>query len=315
MKILITGGGGYIGTALATYLVSREYSVEIVDTFWFGDFLTDRKIVKHQFDIREEIPTPHFGIPDAIIHLASIANDPSADLDSRLSWEVGCLGTMKILDWAKKNKVVNVLLASSGSVYGVSGADHVTEEVPPKPISTYNKVKMVKERIALSYQDNFRLVILRPATVGGLSARQRLDLAVNALTYSASTTGTVFVDGGSQTRPHVHILDMLRAYEFFLNNNFSGVFNVGFENLTMEDLAQRISLKTGASIEFTDIKDPRSYRLNSEKLLSLGFKPQMTIDDAIQEISDAISRGELRASDDCYNVKWMKRKFEDGSLK
>lgn len=315
MKILITGGGGYIGTALASYLVSRDYSVEIVDTFWFGDFQTDVKIMKHQCDIREEIPTPHFGIPDAIIHLASIANDPSADLDSRLSWEVGCLGTMKILDWAKNNNVANVLLASSGSVYGVSEADHVTEDVPPKPISTYNKVKMIKERIALSYQGDFRLVILRPATVGGLSARQRLDLAVNALTYSANTTGTVFVDGGSQTRPHVHILDMLRTYEFFLNNNHSGVFNVGFENLKMEDLAQRISLKTGATIEYTDTKDPRSYRLNSEKLLSLGFKPQKTIDDAIQEISDAVSKGDLRASDDCYNVKWMKRKIEDGSLK
>lgn len=315
MKILITGGGGYIGTALATHLTSRGYSVEVVDTFWFGDFLADTKIVKHQCDIREEIPTPYFGIPDAVIHLASIANDPSADLDSRLSWEVGCLGTMKVLDWAKKNNVPNVLLASSGSVYGVSEEDQVTEEVSPKPISTYNKVKMVKERIALSYQDDLRLVILRPATVGGLSARQRLDLAVNALTYSANTTNTVFVDGGSQTRPHVHILDMLRAYEFFLNNNFSGVFNVGFENLTMEELAKRISLRTGALIKFTDTKDPRSYRLNSDKLLSLGFKPQKTIDDAIQEISAAVSRGDLRASDNCYNVKWMKRKIEDGSLK
>lgn len=106
-------------------------------------------------------------------------------------------------------------MASSGSVYGISDEPKVTEVVLPIPISVYNKVKMIKERIALSFSDKLRIVILRPATVAGISDRQRLDLAVNALTFSALDKGEITVFGGDQIRPHVHMKDLISAYEFF----------------------------------------------------------------------------------------------------
>jgi nucleoside-diphosphate-sugar epimerase len=305
--ILITGGAGYVGTELTKSLLSKGHSVQVVDTFWFGDNLKDHpNLVKIKTDIREFDLPDNLKRPDTIIHLASIANDPSAELSPELSWEIGCLGTLKVINWALSNSVKNFILASSGSVYGVSDEPKVTEEVPLMPISIYNKVKMIKERIALSYSDKLRVVILRPATVAGISDRQRLDLAVNALTFSALDKGEITVFGGNQIRPHVHMKDLISAYEFFLDNNYDGIYNVGFENISIKDLGQQLSKITGAPIKVMQSNDPRSYRLNSDKLLRLGFTPKFKVVDAIEDVMSAYKSGKLLDNPSHYNVNWLK---------
>ena len=279
----------------------------MVDTFWFGDNLKEHpNLSKIKTDIREFDLPDNLKKPDTIIHLASIANDPSADLSPELSWEIGCLGTLKVINWAISNSIKNFLLASSGSVYGVSDEPKVTEEIPLLPISIYNKVKMIKERIVLSYSDKIRVVILRPATVAGVSDRQRLDLAVNALTFSALDKGEITVFGGDQIRPHVHMKDLISAYEFFIDNNYDGIYNVGFENTSIKDLGQQLSKITGAPVKVMQSNDPRSYRLNSDKLLGLGFTPKYKVVDAIAEVMSAYQSGKLMDNPIHYNVNWLK---------
>jgi len=309
--ILITGGAGYIGTELTKSLLSKGHSVQVVDTFWFGDNLKDHpNLIKIKTDIREFDLPNNLKRPDTIIHLASVANDPSAELNPELSWEIGCLGTLKVINWAISNSVENFILASSGSVYGISHEPQVTEDVPPLPISIYNKVKMIKERIVLSFADKLRVVILRPATVAGVSGRQRLDLAVNALTFSALDKGEITIFGGDQIRPHVHMKDLISAYEFFIDNDYDGIYNVGFENISIQDLGQQLSKITGAPVKVLQSNDPRSYRLNSNKLLGLGFTPKYKVVDAIADIVNAYKSGKLIDSPIHYNVNWLK-KFEN----
>ena len=128
---------------------------------------------------------------DAIIHLASIANDPCGDIDPKLTWETSCLATMQLADKAARAGVKRFIYASSGSVYGVKTEDNVTEELTLEPLSEYNKTKMVSERVLKSYSGQMKVQIVRPATVCGLSPRMRLDVSVNMLTMQALTTGMI----------------------------------------------------------------------------------------------------------------------------
>ena len=168
---------------------------------------------------------------------------------------------------------------------------------------------MVAERVLLSYQNKMQVINVRPATVCGLSPRMRLDVSVNLLTHQALREGVINVFGGDQIRPNIHIKDMVRVYEHFLNNMddiSSGNYNAGFENISIMDIAERVSKKIGAKINITSSNDPRSYRLNSDKLVSTGFKPEFSVDNAIEEISEAFSSGNLSNEDRFYTVKTMK---------
>ena len=307
-SVLVIGGAGYIGTELSKHLNDKGYDLTVLDTFWFGDHIHSASSIKKiEMDIRDLDKSSDIGIFDVVIHLADVANDPSVEIDPSLAWEIGCLGTRNVLEWAINNGVKKFIAASSGSVYGVSPEPKVCEDTALNPISTYNKVKMVKERIIQSYEKQISTVILRPATVAGVSARQRLDLAVNVLTYEALKNSIIRVFGGSQVRPHVHLHDMIRAYLFFIEKDLKGIYNVGFENLTMHELAERIKRITGARIQIENSIDPRSYRLCSHKLLDEGFKPEKSLDDAILEIVSHFNSKDLQEGDQTQNLAWMKK--------
>ena len=121
-----------------------------------------------------------------------------AELDKNLSWETSALNTFKLLNFMKKIKAKRIIYASSGSVYGISKKPNVTEKTELKPISLYNKVKMITERVLISFNKEFEIFIIRPATVCGFSPRMRLDVTVNALTFSALNTGKIKVFGGNK---------------------------------------------------------------------------------------------------------------------
>jgi len=308
MRILVTGACGYKGTVLVPKLLAAGHAVVAFDIMWFGNHLKPHPqltVVKGDVRNIEEINLD--GI-DAIIHLSSIANDPCGDLDPKLTWEVSALATMQLADKAVRKGVKRFIYASSGSVYGIKDEDQVTEDLELKPISEYNKTKMVAERVLLSYKDDMVMQMLRPATVCGYSPRMRLDVSVNMLTMQALTKRKITVFGGKQTRPNIHIDDITDAYIFLLDNpQHTGVYNAGFENISILDIAERVTRQVEAEIVVTESNDPRSYRVNSDKLLATGFRPKKTVDDAISGIIQKFRSGELKDEERHYNLKWMEK--------
>jgi nucleoside-diphosphate-sugar epimerase len=312
MKILITGGCGYVGTPLTQSILELGHEVTVVDVMWFGNFLpSHRKLTIVREDVRniERIPMQSV---DVVLHLANIANDPCSELDSKLSWEVNTLATMQLVERAIKHGVKQFIYASSGSVYGVKDEPEVTEELSLVPISDYNKTKMISERVLLSYMEQIRMVCVRPATVCGYSPRMRLDLSVNMLTMQALANNRITVFGGKQTRPNIHIKDMVRVYNHFLDRiELTGIYNAGFENISIMEIAQRVVQFVPAEIIVTPSNDPRSYRLSSKKLLATGFTPKYAVSDAIQELINAFHSGQVKDADVCYNIRTMKKTMLD----
>lgn len=308
MKILVTGACGYKGTVLVPKLLEEGHEVIALDIMWFGNFLKPHpKLTVIQNDVRNIDAIDLVGV-DAIIHLSSVANDPCGDLDPKLTWEISALATMQLADKAVRCGVPRFIYASSGSVYGVKEEPKVTEELELKPISEYNKTKMVAERVLLSYGDKMKVQIVRPATVCGFSPRMRLDVSVNMLTMQALSKGRITVFGGNQVRPNIHIDDITDLYIFLLGRpDIAGIYNAGFENISILDIAKRVTRHIPVEIIITESTDPRSYRVNSDKLLATGFQPKKTVEDAIVEIVLKFKSGELRDEDRCYNLKWMER--------
>jgi len=306
MRLLVTGACGYKGSVLVPKLLETGHEVVAYDIQWFGQFLPEHEnLTIIQGDVRFFDTSLLNGI-DAIIHLASVANDPCGDLDPKLTWEISALATMQLADNAVRAGIKRFIYASSGSVYGIKEEEQVTEDLELLPISEYNKTKMVAERVLLSYADQMCVQILRPATVCGVSPRMRLDVSVNMLTMQAITNGKITVFGGQQVRPNIHIDDIARLYIFLLDNpNVTGIYNAGFENLKIVEIAERIAAKIPCEIEITPSNDPRSYRVNSDRILAAGFKPEKSVDDAITEVIASYQRRDLRDEDRWYNLRWM----------
>jgi nucleoside-diphosphate-sugar epimerase len=215
---------------------------------------------------------------------------------------------MQLADRAKRLGIPRFIYASSGSVYGLKDEDQVTEDLELVPLSEYNKTKMVAERVLLSYANDMVVQIVRPATVCGLSPRMRLDVSVNMLTMQALTRGEITVLGGDQTRPNIHIDDITDLYLFFLEHpEVTGVFNAGFENLSIREIAEMAAQKASAKIVTLPSNDPRSYRVNSDRLLATGFRPKKSVRHAIDEICAAYGAGLLKEEERWHNLKWMQK--------
>ena len=219
------------------------------------------------------------------------------------------MAAKKLIEISIKNNLKKFIYASSGSVYGIKDELNVTEDLDLFPISTYNKTKMICERLLLSYKDKIELFIVRPATVCGFSPRMRFDVSVNMLTLQALKKKKITIFGGKQIRPAIHIDDMVSLYEHFLFSNIeTGIYNAGFENISILDLGKKIQKIINCEIEIKkDVNDPRSYRLSSKKLLDTGFKKNFSVEDAILQLKKLYEENKLIENDSCYTVKWMKK--------
>ena len=308
MRILVTGGCGYVGSVLVPRLLSEGHSVLVIDGQWFGNFLPAHpELVIRKKSINEIDEADISGI-EAVIHLANVANDPSVELNPTFSWEVNVLHTTQFLELCKRDKSVKkFMFASSGSVYGVKSESNVTEELSLVPISAYNKTKMSAERVCLSYAEYFDVICVRPATVCGVSPRMRFDVVVNMFVLQAFIKGKITVLGGQQVRPNIHIDDMASVYTHFLakKGSVSGVYNAGFENITVMDIAKMVQEVFKVEIEVKPSNDPRSYRQDSTKLLESGFVRKKSVSDAISEIASNLKNGNIKDDDRWHTVKWM----------
>jgi nucleoside-diphosphate-sugar epimerase len=281
--------------------------VDVIDTMWFGNRLAPNpRLDVRQMDIRriDEVDLTGY---DAVFHLANIANDPSVELNPYSSWEVNVLAGMRLADRASRQGVRQFVFASSASVYGLKSDPRVTEDLDLYPLSEYNKTKMVAERVVMSYSDAMTTTIIRPATVCGYSPRMRLDLTVNLLTMQALTKGVITVFGGDQTRPNIHIDDLVDLYLFAFDRRLAGLYNAGFENLTVRGIAERIAAEVPAAIKVLPSNDPRSYAVCSDRLLATGFGPRRDVATAIRDVVAAYRDGRLKDEPAAYNVNWMKQ--------
>jgi nucleoside-diphosphate-sugar epimerase len=327
-KVLVTGGAGYVGAVLVPRLLHAGYSVNVLDLLMYGDEVFGAaasndalSVIKGDIRDPEAVQEAVAGC-DAVIHLACISNDPSFELDPDLGKTINFDAFEPLVVASKEAGVKRFIFASSSSVYGISDRDRVDEEHPLNPMTDYSKFKAECEPVLISHaSEGFVPVIVRPATVCGYSPRQRLDLVVNILTAHAVNNGRITVFGGDQMRPNLHVVDVSRLYELLLDTPDEDVycetFNVGFENLTVSELAdmvKRVVQEELPSREVIDIvttptDDNRSYHITSEKVRTgLGFEPEFTIEDAIRELTRAFRDGKLpdAMSDPKYvNLKVM----------
>ena len=309
---MITGGGGYVGTLLTKELLKKNYKIIVIDTFWFGNYLTKDKNLKILKKNIINLKNSDFKNIDCIIHLASIANDNAADIDPKFAWETSCLGTKIICDFAKNNNIKKFIYASSGSVYGVKKEKKVSENLSCEPISVYNKSKMVAERIVLSYKDYFQTIIVRPSTLYGYSRRMRLDLTINILCYQAYKYKKITLFGGKQWRPYLHVNDMVNFYLHCLKKKLGGIYNISQGNLTLNQTADKIaSFVPNCKIIRTKSNDKRSYRLSSDKALKTGFKFETNIDVEIHNLLNLFSEKKIKSRPNNFSINWLKNKISN----
>ncbi len=167
---------------------------------------------------------------------------------------------------------------------------------------------MIAERVLLSYSNKLKIYCVRPATVCGYSPKMRFDISVNMLTLQALKTKRIKVFGGSQIRPNIHIKDLTNLFKNLIFKNIEpGIYNAGFDNTKIIDLAKKIKNKIPCKINVTKSNDPRSYRQNSDKIIRSGFVKKYGIEDAIDEIQKKFNKKLIKDTINCYNLKKMKK--------
>lgn len=319
----MTGGAGYVGSVLVPYLISIGYHVRVIDLFLFGeevfgDAKNSERLEKVKLDIRDERRLKEVlkGM-EAVIHLACISNDPSFELDPKLGKSINYDAFFGLLRAVAENGVRRFVYASSSSVYGVKSEPNVREDCSCEPLTDYSKYKLLCEDVLRSTDlGACEYVILRPATVCGFAPRMRLDLTVNILTMSALVRKQITVFGGAQLRPNINIKDMIQAYRLMLEvpgEKIRGeVFNVGYENLSVGEIAEMVRKEVGdpeVKIAVQSTKDHRSYQINSDKIKRvLGFEPRYTIAEGVRNICDAYRDGLIPnplTDPRYYNIKTM----------
>lgn len=321
-SVLVTGGAGYVGSALVPRLLSQGHRVTVLDWYLYGEDLFEEhrgnaKLREIKGDIRDQSAVERAleGV-DAVIHLACISNDPSYDLDPELGKSINADAFRPLVQAAKRARVERFIYASSSSVYGVKADAHVTEDLPLEPLTDYSKFKALCERILEEERaSGFTTVSVRPSTVCGYAKRLRLDLVVNILTNHAINNGRIRVTGGDQMRPNIHIEDMVDVYLQLLDEaaeRIDGeIFNVGSENHTVLEIANIVQrcVGRGIPIEVVPTNDPRSYHVSSEKIRKkLGFEPKRSVEHAVRDLKAAFDSG--RISDPLtnplyFNIKRM----------
>lgn len=318
-KIIITGGAGYVGSKLVPKLLDLDYEVTVLDLMMYGEgVLPDHENLKKiKGDIRD-IDLLQKIIPgnNTIIHLACISNDPSFELNPTLGKSINYDAFEPLVKISIKNGINKFIYASSSSVYGIKKEKNVTEDMKLEPLTDYSRFKGDCERILNSYKsDDFITTTIRPSTVCGYAKRQRLDLVVNILTNHAFHNREIKVFGGDQLRPNVHIDDMVDSYLAVLNaedRKINGqIFNVGFKNQSVNELANDVKEIIGDDIKIINTKsdDNRSYHVSSEKIKEiLDFETKYTVKNAVSDLKSAFEKKLLiNTFDDelFFNIKRM----------
>ena len=323
-RILVTGGAGYVGSALVPKLLDSGYSVTVLDLYLYGDtvfsdYHRDPKLTEVKGDLRDNVVIEQALLGcDAVIHLACISNDPSYDLNPDLARSINFSAFRPLVKASKRAGVRRFIYASSSSVYGIKKEQEVTEALSLEPLTDYSKYKALCEEILEEEREaGFCTVTIRPSTVCGYAPRLRLDLIVNILTNHAVNNKKITVFGGSQMRPNLHIKDMVSLYLHLLelpSDTINGrVYNAGYENLSVMHIAELVRdvLLMDIEIDVSHTDDNRSYHVSSALMKKeLGFFPTHTVEDAVRDLKTAFDSGKVpnpMQDSIYYNIRRMQQ--------
>jgi nucleoside-diphosphate-sugar epimerase/CBS domain-containing protein len=308
-RVLVVGGGGFLGSVLTGKLLSRGYRVRVLDSFIYGRrsldaFSEDKNLEIVEGDLRNiHTCVSSLAETDAVVLLAAIVGDPASKVRPTETIETNVLATQALASACKLHHISRFLYASTCSVYGI-GADLLDENAPLNPVSLYARTKIESEKIILGMGDGyFSPTILRMGTLYGYSPRMRFDLVVNTMSMKSFVDGQIQVFGGGQWRPLLGVEDAAEVYirclEKDLNEVGNQVFNVGSDeqNYQIKDVAEIIGTALGGIPISRDNSnlDGRDYRVSFSKLTrTLGFAPRQTIEGAACVIMEKLKSGAIR---------------------
>ena len=312
MKVLITGGAGYIGSVLVRQLLQQHYQVRVLDILNFGgeSLLSvinhpDFEFIKGDVRNKKDISAGIKGI-DAVVHLAAIVGDPACAADPVTAQQTNYDASVQLYDTCRDSgHVKRFIFASTCSNYGkMAGEDYIDETSPLNPVSLYAKLKVEFEKYLLESKtpDYFVPTALRFATVYGISPRMRFDLTVNEFTRDSSLGKELIIYGKQFWRPYCHVDDLARScvliLESAVNKVNHEVFGVGNtqENYQKEMLVTEIQkIIPDVQIKYVHKKeDPRDYKVKFSKIeKQLGFNITKTVPQGIREINFLIKNGFL----------------------
>jgi nucleoside-diphosphate-sugar epimerase len=296
MKVLVTGGAGYLGSVLVPALLDRGLAVTVVDNFMYGQDSLAAVCYRPEFsvvrgDVRSiETMKPLVKNADIIIPLAALVGAPLCDRDPLAATSTNFTAIADMLELLSPAQRVILPVTNSGYGVGESGK-FCTEDTPIRPVSLYGRDKVAIERLLLDRHPSS--ISLRLATVFGMSPRMRLDLLVNDFTYRAYTDRFIVLFEAHFKRNFVHIRDVARAFLHAIDrfDVMKGeIYNVGLSdaNLSKLELCQRIQSHVPAFVihESALAKDPdkRDYIVSNEKIERTGFTPAFSLDAGIDEL-------------------------------
>ena len=296
MKILVTGGGGYIGVTLVNLLLDKKHDVTVLDNFVFNqqyvflDLIKNKRLNIINDDVRnKKLLKKLVHENEFIIPLAGIVGAPACEKKPSLATQINLNQIKNIVKFTKKKNKIILPVTNSG--YGIGEKDkYCTENSPLKPISHYGITKVKAEK---EIQKIKNFISLRLATVFGLSGRVRTDLLVNDFTYRAIFDGKIELFEPHFKRNYIHVKDVARVILFSIENFRklrSNVFNIGLENenLSKIELCKKIKKnhnKFKIKInEFTKDPDQRDYIVSNKKILSTGWRPRYSLEYGIKEL-------------------------------
>jgi nucleoside-diphosphate-sugar epimerase len=326
-SVLVVGGAGYIGSVLVRKLLNRGWRVRVLDRLLYGEEALSElygrpgfELIQGDFRNVEAVVRAVRGM-GAIVHLGAVVGDPACALDEEFTFEVNLAATRMIAEAGKGYGIRRFIFASSCSVYGAS-EELLDERSKLAPLSLYARTKIESERLLLSIaSEGFSPVLLRFATVCGMSHRPRFDLVVNLLAAQAAFDEPITIFGGDQWRPFVHVDDVAEAISRCLEAPLElvggEVFNVGsaMGNLRLVELGEVVR-EVVPAVEVSvqrSAEDTRNYRVSFDKVRRvLGFEAQRTVQDAVEEIVEAVGRGEISnyRRPEYSNVKWLSENGE-----
>ena len=293
MRILVTGGAGYVGSTLVPMLLEQGHKVRVYDSLKFGGQGLLPCCQSRNFDLIKGDVTDEAGVAkaldgmEAVIHLAAIVGYPACKKEPQVAQQTNVEGTRTLLKMRKPDQ--KFVFASTGSIYG-SVPDYIcNEQTPTAPITLYGETKAQAEDMVLAAGNS---VAYRYATAFGVSNRMRLDLMPNDFTYQAVKNRSLIVYEGGFKRTFVHVRDMARSIMFALDQWDTvrdDVYNVGHEsmNFTKEDVARQILKHTDYYLHFAEVgvdADQRNYEVSYQKIRSKGFETTIDLDRGIAEL-------------------------------
>ena len=310
MKVLVTGGAGYIGSVLVRQLLKKNYKVRVLDSLKFGGDALYEVMLNPNFeflkgDVRNEkdIDKALEGI-DAIAHLAAIVGDPACKKFSEEASQTNWDASVILFKKAEKAGVKRFVFASTCSNYGkmANPDDFVTETSELRPVSLYAKLKVKFEKFLLeeNKDSNICSTALRFSTVYGFSPRIRFDLTVNEFTRNATINGEQEIWGAKFWRPYCHVDDLAASVILVLESDEekvkANVFNVGNieenyqKGMIMDEVCKVVQ---GVKVNYVESpEDPRDYRVNFDKInKELGFTITKKVPDGVKEIYALVKTG------------------------